>query len=120
MLMLAMLCSLVALLYMHFQRYTLYPTVTVVKAHMSESVPFPAVTVCNLNQFHFARIPNDPRLRQLLYRLSDFAYIKDFLLRNRNAAYGGGTTEETVKVESGEELRGFALNAAHTLRETFQ
>ena len=116
--MLSMLCGLISLLYLHFHRYTLYPTVTVVNAHMTDSVPFPAVTICNLNQYHYSRIPNDPRLRELLYRLSDFAYIKEY--SEDRASFGVMTTAESVKVETGEELRNFAMNAAHTLNGMFR
>ena len=115
--MLAMLSGLISLLYLHFQRYSLYPTVTVVNAHMTASVPFPAVTICNLNQYHHSRIPNDPNLRKLLYRLSDFAYIKDSVI---GEVVSYGTTVETVRVETGEQLWDFAMNAAHTLSGMFR
>ncbi|KAK7097713.1 hypothetical protein V1264_004649 [Littorina saxatilis] len=112
-----MLGGLTTLMYLHFKRYVEYPTVTVVHAHTADTVPFPATTICNLNQFHSTRIPNDQRLRDLLYKMSDFAYLHDYI-----AQPGGLTvsTMETAKVETGEELKAFALDAAHRLSDMFK
>ena len=100
-----------------FNSYHKYPFKTSVTVTPTDQLPFPAVTICNLNQYHHSRIPNDPNLRKLLYRLSDFAYIKDSVI---GEVVSYGATVETVRVETGEQLWDFAMNAAHTLSGMFR
>ena len=42
------------------------------RAEFEAEVPFPAVTLCNLNQFFRSRVPDDPGLRYFIRRSSEY------------------------------------------------
>lgn len=110
-LLLVMFVGLTTLMYLHFQRYSQHPTVTVVSARVTDVLPFPAVTICNLNQFHMRRIPRDPRLRKLLYRMSDFAHVREYMESMKAEEY------DPLRINTGEDLWEFAMNASHRLTD---
>ncbi|XP_055958870.1 acid-sensing ion channel 4-A-like [Patella vulgata] len=43
---------------------------TIVKAELNDELIFPAVTICNTNQYHRSRLPDDAPLQKLLYDLT--------------------------------------------------
>ncbi|KAK7495306.1 hypothetical protein BaRGS_00013488 [Batillaria attramentaria] len=104
-LLLIMVIGLTTLMFLHFQRFSEHPTVTVVSAQVTDILPFPAVTICNLNQFHRNRIPRDENLRRLLYRMSDYAYIKDYITSEAVVS----NESNADKVDTGDELREFCV-----------
>ncbi|KAK3784826.1 hypothetical protein RRG08_056785 [Elysia crispata] len=73
---------------------------TVNKFALHDELPFPAVTICNLNQFNIDRVPDNPMVRHVLFHKSEYASLT-------------GTSREVSAVNltdiSGEEL----LRATH-------
>lgn len=111
-LVLLMASSLFLLVYFHVERYASRPFVTIVNAHVRDSLPFPAVTICNLNQFHRERVPrNDPRVVDLLRNLSaikSLAKVVDLPPVPRDQF-----------PLTGERLMEIAVNASHKLNDLF-
>ncbi|XP_025087242.1 acid-sensing ion channel 1-like [Pomacea canaliculata] len=108
----SMASSLFLLIYFHVERYASRPFVTIVNAHVRDSLPFPAVTICNLNQFHRERVPrNDPRVVDLLRNLSaikSLAKVVDLPPVPRDQF-----------PLTGERLMEIAVNASHKLNDLF-
>lgn len=107
-----MASSLFLLIYFHVERFASRPFVTIVNAHVRDSLPFPAVTICNLNQFHRERVPrNDPRVVALLRNLSaikSLAKVVDLPPVPRDQF-----------PLTGERLMEIAVNASHKLNDLF-
>ncbi|KAK7097714.1 acid-sensing ion channel 1-like isoform X2 [Littorina saxatilis] len=74
-LVLSMGTGLCVILFIQVQRLASFPTRTSVRAEFDDEVPFPAVTLCNLNQFTKSRLPLDPGLRYLIKLLSEASVI---------------------------------------------
>ncbi|KAK6172390.1 hypothetical protein SNE40_016050 [Patella caerulea] len=115
-LLIVMSIVLTCLVYMEFQRYQEHPSVTIVKAEFHEELVFPAVTICNTNQYHRNRLPHDVPLLELLYNLSEFAHIGKYLSQIRDTQNSGPSE---IVDHSGDYLYSFAMDAAHTMDEMF-
>ena len=98
-----MALTLGIMVFQQFRRLSTRPTTTDLQAKFSDKLDFPAVTICNLNQFYRDRIPNTTIIKNLLYALSDLdSYI---------------TLQAVSDDIPGDDVRTFALNAAHRLDE---
>ncbi|XP_055958917.1 acid-sensing ion channel 4-A [Patella vulgata] len=115
-LLLAMSISLSCIVYLQFRRYQEHPSMTIVKAEFNDELIFPAVTICNTNQYHRSRLPDDAPMLKLLYNLSEFAHIGKYLNFTKD-----DSNEDPVFIthHTGDYLYSFAMAAAHTLKEMF-
>ncbi|KAK6173619.1 hypothetical protein SNE40_017036 [Patella caerulea] len=113
---LGMVVVLAFLIYESLTMYYEYPINTETKLEFNTQIQFPTVTICNANQFHLERIPDDPQLHNLLFSLSA-AY-----LLNIDSGADDAPNDETTNDAStytGDDLHEFALNAAHRLENMF-
>ncbi|KAK7495302.1 hypothetical protein BaRGS_00013484 [Batillaria attramentaria] len=74
-LVLSMSIGLSVILYKQVRRLSNYPTRTTVRPEFQEEIEFPAVTICNLNQFYRDRLPDDPGLHHLIRISSEWTYL---------------------------------------------
>ncbi|KAK3770164.1 hypothetical protein RRG08_038675 [Elysia crispata] len=89
-----------------------YPAATVTRVSLRDELTFPAVTICNLNQYNKHRVPDIPIVKKLLYFQSDY----NTLTRNYRDTVNMSDLDNMTDV-SGEELRQIALDAAPRLDE---
>ncbi|KAK3770162.1 hypothetical protein RRG08_038674 [Elysia crispata] len=89
-----------------------YPIKTVTKITINDNLPFPAVTICNLNQYIRERLPDDPMIEKVLYAQSEYAGI------SRHLGYSHKLPDlDNLTDVPGEELRRIALHAAPKLKD---
>ncbi|XP_050417096.2 acid-sensing ion channel 1 [Patella vulgata] len=112
-----MVGGLAFLIYESLTKYYEYPINTETRLEFNTQIQFPTVTICNANQFHLGRIPNDRQLHELLFSLSD-AYLLDVESGVDDASDDDNTTNDT-RTYSGDDLHEFALRAAHRLEDMF-
>ncbi|KAK3770161.1 hypothetical protein RRG08_038673 [Elysia crispata] len=89
-----------------------YPIKTVTKITINDNLPFPAVTICNLNQYIRERLPDDPMIETVLYAQSQYASI------SRHLGFSHKLPDlDNLTDVSGEELRRIVLHAAPRLED---
>ncbi|GFR86966.1 acid-sensing ion channel 5 [Elysia marginata] len=90
-----------------------YPSRTVTRVNLKDELTFPAVTICNLNQFYIDRVPNIPIVQALFKIQSDYTFLtKDLLNSPANLSI-----LDTMVDISGEELQRISRTAAPRLDE---
>ncbi|RUS89276.1 hypothetical protein EGW08_002950 [Elysia chlorotica] len=87
-----------------------YPIKTVTKITINNDLTFPAVTICNLNQFVRERLPDNPMVETVLYTLSQYGGISKHL-----GFFHKVPNLDNMTDVSGEELRRIVLHAAPRL-----
>ncbi|GFS23261.1 acid-sensing ion channel 4 [Elysia marginata] len=79
---------------------------------LRETMEFPAVTLCNLNQYNKNRVPGDVTIQTVLFYMSEYSRVA----RELDPDYVEPDLSE-VKDVSGEELLQVATKAAPTMKE---
>ncbi|GFO48400.1 acid-sensing ion channel 1-like [Plakobranchus ocellatus] len=90
-----------------------HPIKTDTKVSLRDHLPFPAVTICSLNQYHRQRVPNDPMTRNVIFYQSEFAQLTDAFSR-----LNPSDLDNLIDV-SGDELLNMSLYAAPRIEELF-
>ncbi|XP_041357745.1 acid-sensing ion channel 1C-like [Gigantopelta aegis] len=97
-------------MFRQFIRLSSWPTITDLQAKFTDNLDFPAITICNLNQFYKARVPNNTIIEDLIFALSELQELIGLNITNN--------TDQTAHDDiSGDDVREFALDAAHRLDE---
>ncbi|KAK3770160.1 hypothetical protein RRG08_038672 [Elysia crispata] len=108
-LVLGMAVGLGTTLFNQVSSYYDYPIRTVTKVEINSELAFPAVTICNLNQFVRERVPDIPIVNLVFFYLSDYAQLS----RKLNSM----PDLDNLTDVSGEELNRIALHAAPRLND---
>ncbi|XP_041357744.1 acid-sensing ion channel 2-like [Gigantopelta aegis] len=98
-----MAVALGVMVFQQLSRLATRPTITELQAKFSDNLNFPAITICNLNQFYKDRVPNKTIIRDLIIALSEL----DDIIAIR-------TMDDDM---AGDDVREFAIDAAHRLDE---
>ncbi|XP_041357771.1 acid-sensing ion channel 1-like [Gigantopelta aegis] len=106
-----MAMGLGVMMFQQFIRLSAWPTITDLQAKFSDNLDFPAVTICNLNQFYKDRVPNSTIIRKLIFKLSQLETLIDLNTSNIDDDH------DDDHDMPGDDVRDFALNAAHRLEE---
>ncbi|GFR90424.1 acid-sensing ion channel 2 [Elysia marginata] len=85
------------------------PIKTVNKISLHDELPFPAVTICNMNQFIIDRVPDNPMIRHVLFYKSEYAGL--------GFSRGGMNDFNNLTDISGDELLRITHYAAPRLEE---
>ncbi|RUS89275.1 hypothetical protein EGW08_002949 [Elysia chlorotica] len=89
-----------------------YPARTVTRVRLKDELTFPAVTICNMNQFNIDRVPDIPIVKLLFYLQSDYAR-----LAKGKVGVGDLPNLSNMSDVSGEELHRITRYAAPRLDE---
>ncbi|GFO10680.1 acid-sensing ion channel 1 [Plakobranchus ocellatus] len=111
-----MTISLVWAVYGQINSLYEYPIKTVTQVTLNTVLPFPAVTICNLNQFMRDRVPDIPIVVKVIQQQSEYFQS---VARMKNQSDNMFDLENLTDV-SGEELQRILFNAAPRLDELFR
>ncbi|GFN78020.1 acid-sensing ion channel 1, partial [Plakobranchus ocellatus] len=110
-----MTISLVWTVYGQINNFYEYPIKTVTQVTLNTVLPFPAVTICNLNQFMRDRVPDIPIVVKVIQYQSEYFQLAT---RMKNQSDNMFDLENLTDV-SGEELQKILFDAAPRLDELF-
>ncbi|ESO98007.1 hypothetical protein LOTGIDRAFT_174471 [Lottia gigantea] len=113
-LLIGMTFSLSFFLYLQFKKYASHPVVSSINVEFTDDLKLPDITICNSNNFHRDRIPDEPILKELLFNMSDLNYLRYQL----NGTARPSTPKSTDSF-TGPYLRKFAEDATHKVKDMF-
>ncbi|KAK6173769.1 hypothetical protein SNE40_017170 [Patella caerulea] len=116
----AMTIGLIIFLYRSFTRYYKYPIITNTRLEFNNEMQFPAVTICNANQFRQHKIPSDDwKIKDLIFEMSEMSVLSEYFKEHFAMNSPKYSFIPEPEAHLGKNLYKFALDAAHKLEDMF-